>query len=640
MKIFKFNPESNLDFYDKTNFKNQLEIANFLDNFKNDQKFILHFYWKDLQSSFNEKHALAIKSAIITQDLNKCKIILWSDKDMSNNFYLKPLLNYIDHRIWDMENFLKKFNLKNIEKSLERDNGYVTSDIFRILCLGEYGGIYSDLDVIFLKDLSPLLDYEFTYLWPGINSQNNAIMRIDKQSDFFKTLIYTIKNLNEIRPAWFDLGQFLYKEVRQNFKNYSIFPTSWFDEDWDFVNFSENFKPNNNFIDRKGKFAWHWHNNWHSKVEKDSKFYLYDKKINEIFNAKFNLNKKHKFIYKDKNENLQISLIGSFNRWDENAHQLKYINGNWEIDVELPIGFHQYKFLINNNHSKKWELDNKNDKFISDGLGNINSLVHINDIKNEKQDKEKLKKIDRIIYCFWMNKSEMNEKRKANLKIISDISKTEVKLITLENLQDFILKDYPLHEGFKYLSAVHKSDYLRSYFMHFYGGGYCDIKKIYDDWDTYFDALDIYQDIYGVGYSPFIDCHGIQDANFKKFFAKNKEKIIGCSAFIFKKQTPITLDWYLSINSKMDAVFENLKKYPAQYNRDQAVPNGTLAIINELNEKYFRDDYFYPLLWEELHGNILYPLSFKYNKNILRIMRAPESGGNCLSYGCHLEKEF
>lgn len=635
MKIFNLNPEQNLDFYQKDNFKNQLEICKFFDNFKNDKEFKLHFYWQDFGIPFNEKHALSIKSAIATQNLKKCKIILWSDKNISNNFYLKPLLKYIDHRVWDMEGYLKKFNLEKFLSILQNDNGYVASDIFRILCLGEYGGIYSDLDMIFFKDLSPLLEYEFTYFWPGINSQNNAIMRINQQSDFFKAIILTINSLDHVRPAWFDLGQFLYKKVRENFKNYSIFPTSWFDEDWGFKDFSNNFKLNTDFINRDNKFTWHWHNHWNSLVEKDSKFYFYDKNIDNLMKGSA-FYQEHKFIYYNNKQNLDVSILGSFNNWDKRAHKLNYINNNWEIDINLPIGFHQYKFLINENNSTQWALDENNENHISDGKGNINSLIHISpEMKNNKKQD-----VDRIIYCFWMNKSEMNQIRKDNLKLISQVSKIKVQLIDLNNLNDYIIKDYPLHEGFKYLSAVHKSDYLRSYFMHFYGGGYCDIKKIHDNWTFYFDSLDLDENLYGVGYRPFIDCQGLPDINFKRFFNKDKSKIIGCSAFIFKKQTQLTLDWYLSINSKMDAVLENLKKYPAQYNRDQATPNGTLANIHETNERYFRDNYFYPIHWEELHGNIFYPLTFKYSKNILKIMRAPSSGGNCLYYGCHLEKEI
>jgi hypothetical protein len=59
------------------------------------------------------------------------------------------------------------------------------------------------------------------------------------------------------------------------------------------------------------------------------------------------------------------------------------------------------------------------------------------------------------------------------------------------------LPEYPLHPAFKYLSYVHKSDYLRSYFMHFYGGGYADIKKYSsnNNWKECFNLLNSNTDI-------------------------------------------------------------------------------------------------------------------------------------------------
>jgi hypothetical protein len=280
--IFSFNIENNLDFYKKENFQNQLSICKFFDNYKNNEKFNLHFYWQDYETPFNEKHALSIKSVIATQNLNNCKIILWSNRDLSENEYLKPLLPFIQHKIWDMEKHLKDFGLEKLIELLKSDRGYVTGDIFRILCLGLYGGIYCDLDIILLKDLSPLLKYEFTYFWPLINSQNGSIMRIDYQSDFFKNLIETIKNTEKINPNSFDLGEALYRKTRENFKKYSIFPTSWFDGDWLNIDFKDNFKSNKKQLFYDDAFAWHWHNHWNEPIEKDSKFYIYKNKINKI----------------------------------------------------------------------------------------------------------------------------------------------------------------------------------------------------------------------------------------------------------------------------------------------------------------------------------------------------------------------
>lgn len=50
-------------------------------------------------------------------------------------------------------------------------------------------------------------------------------------------------------------------------------------------------------------------------------------------------------------------------------------------------------------------------------------------------------------------------------------------LITLDSLPPWIDPEIPLHPSFDHLSTIHRSDYLRCYFMHVHGGGYTDIKQ-------------------------------------------------------------------------------------------------------------------------------------------------------------------
>lgn len=72
--------------------------------------------------------------------------------------------------------------------------------------------------------------------------------------------------------------------------------------------------------------------------------------------------------------------------------------------------------------------------------------------------------------------------KEATKVLLTKNSGVEVKLITPKNLNNYLLPDFPLHPAYDYLSLVHKSDYLRCYFMHFHGGGYSDIKPNYKNW--------------------------------------------------------------------------------------------------------------------------------------------------------------
>jgi hypothetical protein len=55
-------------------------------------------------------------------------------------------------------------------------------------------------------------------------------------------------------------------------------------------------------------------------------------------------------------------------------------------------------------------------------------------------------------------------------------------LVTQDNVKEFEIPGHPLHPSFWYLTMTHKSDYIRHYFMHHYGGGYSDIKPRSKPW--------------------------------------------------------------------------------------------------------------------------------------------------------------
>ncbi|MDO4764116.1 MAG: capsular polysaccharide synthesis protein [Flavobacteriaceae bacterium] len=89
--------------------------------------------------------------------------------------------------------------------------------------------------------------------------------------------------------------------------------------------------------------------------------------------------------------------------------------------------------------------------------------------KSEKLVKRK--DIKEVVYCFWTGDNEITENRKRCLDEMKEKIGYPIVLITKDNLANYILPEHPLHKAYDFLSAVHKSDYLRAYFMHHYGGG-------------------------------------------------------------------------------------------------------------------------------------------------------------------------
>jgi len=174
-------------------------------------------------------------------------------------------------------------------------------------------------------------------------------------------------------------------------------------------------------------------------------------------------------------------------------------------------------------------------------------------------------------------------------------------LITQDNLYDYTKE--PLHKSFHHLSATHKSDYLRCYFMHHIGGGYTDIKPITGDWHDAFNA--IRDGKYASGYrEPREDCIAqIPNQDIYRTLCANYRDIIGCCHFIFQKNTDLTKEWLDEVNCILDAKSDDLSQFPARHCRE-GFQDG------------YDPKYAYPIEWTEILGNVLHPLIYKYKDHI------------------------
>lgn len=216
--------------------------------------------------------------------------------------------------------------------------------------------------------------------------------------------------------------------------------------------------------------------------------------------------------------------------------------------------------------------------------------------------------IDRKIYCFWVgnNNEEMNENRKAGLASLFLNSKVEVILVDNHNLHTYILDDHPLHEGFQYLSDVHKADYLRTYFMHHYGGGYSDIKPCSWDWNPYFDQLENDSEAFGIG-APEDEGELSVTLKQRPWLGQHWDKLMTNDLYIFKPKTMFTEQWYNKLLSIMDEKLFALKNHPARKSREAADTHITK----------------YPIQWGEILLEIFHPLCYNYTDKLIKTMPYP-----------------
>lgn len=203
--------------------------------------------------------------------------------------------------------------------------------------------------------------------------------------------------------------------------------------------------------------------------------------------------------------------------------------------------------------------------------------------------------LQRRVFVFWTGDNNLTTNRKRNLKVLEETIEIEVVLITPKNLLDYILPDYPLHPAYPYLSLVHKSDYLRCYFMNFYGGGYSDIKAPQYSWLSLFDKFEK-DDSYIIGYpetkkQDLAQVGGLIQKDLDKYYSQ----IIGNCAYICRPNTPFTNDWYSELLVRMDKYTDELYSYPG----------------NVLG-----DNIGYPIPWTNILGDIFHPLCLKYMDKI------------------------
>ena len=209
--------------------------------------------------------------------------------------------------------------------------------------------------------------------------------------------------------------------------------------------------------------------------------------------------------------------------------------------------------------------------------------------------------MERKLYVFWTGDNEMTEIRKKSIIQLSEVSGCEIVLVTPHNLSKYILPTEPLHPSYEYLCLTHKADYLRTYFMNFYGGGYSDVKETTGCWLQSFEELEKNEDKWVIGY---------QEADWSLVYKPYRELgkyILGNCSYICKPDTPFTNKWYNSMMKVMDEKYELLKQYPAEHPQDSYEMSGGR----------------YPIRWEEMLGDIFHRHIFRYHKHALYTLPAP-----------------
>jgi len=234
------------------------------------------------------------------------------------------------------------------------------------------------------------------------------------------------------------------------------------------------------------------------------------------------------------------------------------------------------------------------------------------------------------IYTFWTGNNPVPIKREISIKDIQKNSGVEVCLFSDSDvIKIFSDMSFKVHPAYYHLNYAHRADYLRAFFMHNIGGGYCDIKSVNNSWVPFFEQLMNNPRLFGIGVKE-VSRHGVgnlyqsskylTDQNFKNFNAYIKWRClqsfyklaIGNCAFIFKPNTPITTAWWAELNNRLDQLSPMLKANPAKYPKERGGHVYDGVVSN------------YPVPWSYLLGDILGPLSVRFSMNMSRALPSPD----------------
>lgn len=243
-----------------------------------------HMYWRQQRAGlfrrarpFGRKQALPVKAFFATQDLSRCSLTMWSDGDLSDSEWLRPFVDRIAFREYRPELEVRGTAIEAHPETFRQQDRRVwrDGDLFRILILHRYGGVYVDMDMVLLRSLGPLLDTEFIYQWEDYDGvYNGALMYLCAGSRFGRELI---DGVLEIPPANFAWGRDNLVRAVSRGCPITIYPAAFFDAEWQAEQKFVGFKATPSGADLyDGAFAWHWHNQWDAAIEPGSRFERYE----------------------------------------------------------------------------------------------------------------------------------------------------------------------------------------------------------------------------------------------------------------------------------------------------------------------------------------------------------------------------
>lgn len=210
-----------------------------------------HTFWKLSSPSNYELRVLKLNlmSYLATQNLCCTKFYFWKlsnfpqniEDDLRKEFKFYIDKNVLEFKLFNINSLCKTANLfknhatcksNNIDDSILHTHSVGLSDFVRFFVLDQYGGIYTDGDVIYLKNMQLLWYFNFAYRWSFTSQVNTAVLGINRKFDssidnLYNAILKGAGNSHSVLGAFHpnEVSNYLTKLNNNTIYNYKSFVT-------------------------------------------------------------------------------------------------------------------------------------------------------------------------------------------------------------------------------------------------------------------------------------------------------------------------------------------------------------------------------------------------------------------------------
>lgn len=220
-----------------------------------------------------------------------------------------------------------------------------------------------------------------------------------------------------------------------------------------------------------------------------------------------------------------------------------------------------------------------------------------------------------VIWCYWEGEP-MTGNRLLSFSYLRQNIGVPVCIITPENIGLFINKEHPLPTAYRHLSIVHRSDYIRAYLLHHYGGGWHDIKATEVSYANVWNNFENHS-IWMVG-RPETKNGAAKTYDEKgRYMPYYYSKLIAVPSWVGRPNTPLSRAILTGIESIIEKKSDLLRRHPSIHPRDKKIDSKSLIkrIFQWLKFTYQGRSTKYPLDWT-LFGNIFHPCILLYHSHV------------------------